>query len=110
MREEVEKYQKEDIIETDFGKKVFEIKPNLDWDKGKAVSLLLDVLRLDENTLPVYFGDDITDEDAFFSLGNRGIGILVSETERETGADYRLNNVEEVEEFLRKLKEFLRRN
>src|SRR6185312_549493 len=60
------------------GKMVFEIQPKLDWDKGKAVLYLLKSLDLDrDDVVPVYLGDDITDEDAFRALAWRGIGIFV---------------------------------
>src|SRR3954466_13549685 len=69
------------------GKKLFEIRPDLDWDKGQALLWLLDALRLDlANVLPFYLGDDLTDEDAFRALGDRGIGILVTDEPRETAA------------------------
>src|SRR2546423_14335624 len=59
------------------GKMVFEIQPRLDWDKGKAVLYLLKALNLDrDDVVPVYLGDDITDEDAFRALAGRGIGIF----------------------------------
>ena len=65
------------------GKMVFEIQPKLDWDKGKAVLYLLKALDLDRNdVVPVYLGDDITDEDAFRALTGKGLGILV-----ESGGD-----------------------
>src|SRR5437762_1436705 len=52
------------------GKMVFEIQPKLDWDKGKAVLYLLEALDLDrDDVVPVYLGDDITDEDAFREIG-----------------------------------------
>ena len=48
------------------GKMVYELQPNLDWDKGKAVMHLLEALGLDgDDVVPLYIGDDITDEDAF---------------------------------------------
>jgi len=44
-----------------------EIRPNVNWDKGRALVYLLDTLGFDNlnNVLPVYLGDDRTDEDAF---------------------------------------------
>src|SRR5207237_9851528 len=89
------------------GKMVFEIQPRLDWDKGKAVLYLLQALDLDrDEVVPVYLGDDITDEDAFRALAGRGIGIFVGSADdpetagRTTAADYVLNTIGEVEEFL----------
>jgi trehalose 6-phosphate phosphatase len=84
------------------GKKVFELRPDIEWDKGKAVLWLLHALSLDdENVVPIYIGDDVTDEDAFAALHDRGLGILVSETPRQTGADLSLRNTKEVGMFLR---------
>jgi alpha,alpha-trehalase len=85
-----------------FGKKVFELRPDLEWDKGKAVLWLLDALDLDgADVVPLYIGDDVTDEDAFAALKGRGLGILVSETTRETHAELSLKNTQEVGAFLR---------
>ena len=48
------------------GKKVFELRPASEWHKGKAVVWLLEALGLaGSDALPVYLGDDVTDEDAF---------------------------------------------
>lgn len=46
---------------------VLEVRPVIDWNKGKAVEFLLDSLDLAncKNVLPIYIGDDCTDEDAF---------------------------------------------
>jgi trehalose 6-phosphate phosphatase len=92
------------------GKMVYEIQPAVDWDKGKAVLYLLELLGLDgDDVIPLYLGDDITDEDAFEALGSRGVGILVGETgdpelgARSTAAAFRLRSPEEVEHFLRAL-------
>lgn len=100
VREETEPYRRDDMVEINHGKKVLEIGPRLDWDKGKAISLLLRVVGLEEDTMPVYLGDDVTDEDAFFQLRERGVGVFVSEEERESAADFILNGVEEVGTFL----------
>ena len=86
------------------GKKVFEIRPKIDWDKGKAVLLLLQTLHLDgDDVVPIYVGDDITDEDAFRALKGRGIGVLVGTEERESAADYTLHNTDETQQFLHML-------
>lgn len=89
------------------GKMVYEIQPNLDWDKGKAVLYLLEALELDrEDVLALYVGDDITDEDAFRALAGRGVGILVADPAdpevagRTTAAEYLLRDTEEVESLL----------
>ena len=83
------------------GKKVYELLPDIDWNKGKAALWLLETLGLaGQNALPIYIGDDRTDEDAFRALEKRGVAILVSEHPQVTAANYWLNNPEEVERFL----------
>lgn len=92
------------------GKMIFELKPNLDWHKGKAVLWLLESLELNNlETLPIYIGDDITDEDAFAALQGKGVGILVGAHDEETAATYRLESVEEVQLFLQRLIETITR-
>ena len=82
------------------GKKVWELRPAVDWDKGKALIWLLETLRLDEATLPIYIGDDVTDEDAFDAIRDRGLGIVVEEGNRRTGARAALRDPAEVRAFL----------
>ncbi|MEJ2635162.1 MAG: trehalose-phosphatase [Calditrichia bacterium] len=90
------------------GKKILELQPDIDWDKGKAVMWLLHALDLDKpDVLPLYIGDDITDEDAFSALSGRGIGILVGDHGKPTSAKYGLKNVPQTREFLQKLIEIL---
>lgn len=88
------------------GKMVYEIRPRLDWHKGKAVEYLLHILGLDgDDVLPVYIGDDVTDEDAFQSLRRRdGIAVIVAtpDVNRDTAAHYRLDGVPDVTAFLQK--------
>ncbi len=89
-----------------FGKKVFELRPNLNWDKGKALLWLLHTQHLGHDhpeVVPLYVGDDVTDEDAFRAIADRGIGILVAEKPRTTAAAYSLRNPKEVRELLERL-------
>jgi len=86
------------------GKKVYELLPGTDWDKGKAVLWLLENLGLEHRKVrPIYIGDDRTDEDAFRVLRQCGTGILVTERPRPTAASYSLKDPPEVERFLRGL-------
>ena len=83
------------------GKMVWEIRPRIDWGKGKAVLWILDALGLDSSrALAFYIGDDVTDEDAFQALKRRGVGILVAESPRATAATHSLRSTKEVQEFL----------
>lgn len=89
------------------GRKVLEVRPVIDWNKGKAVEFLLESLGLNgrDDVLSIYIGDDRTDEDAFKVLKkrNRGYGILVSPVPKKTGAFYSLREPAEVMEFLKAL-------
>ncbi|MGB2696117.1 MAG: trehalose-phosphatase [Dehalococcoidia bacterium] len=83
------------------GKKVFEVRPRVDWHKGKAVRWLLETLNLGgSGTLPIYIGDDVTDEDAFEALRMDGLGVVVMEEPRPTAARYSLRDTDEVGRFL----------
>jgi len=83
------------------GKKVFEIRPKIDWDKGKAVEWILNVLKFDpQHHCAVYIGDDTTDEDAFAVLEGKGFGILVTDELRPTKAEYWIKDTEEVRQVL----------
>ena len=91
------------------GKKVYELLPDIDWDKGKAVLWLLEIPGLERAKVrPIYIGDDRTDEDAFRALEKSGTGILVSQQPRPTAASYSLKDPTEVERFLRELVAALR--
>ncbi len=92
------------------GKMVYELQPKIDWHKGKAVLYLLQTLDLDtDDVVPLYLGDDITDEDAFRALAGRGVGIFVGHpddpevADRRTAADFVLESTIEVEQFLNTL-------
>lgn len=99
----VQAYQRRGIsLEVVHGKKAVEVRP-LGVNKGKAMQFLLE--RRENGALPIYFGDDATDEDAFRVLNNRGLTVLVADPPRRTAARYYLRNPEEV---LRSLVRFLK--
>ena len=79
------------------GRKVFEVKPRVAWDKGKALSYLLGCLGLEGKieageVLSMYFGDDHTDEDAFHELkgfkNDAGCGVIVSTIPKPSNARF----------------------
>jgi trehalose 6-phosphate phosphatase len=82
------------------GKRVVEVRPRVDWDKGKAVLFLLEQIRPPAGAPVLYLGDDTTDEDAFLALARRpegGEGVLVAEEPRPgTAALSRLASPDEV--------------
>lgn len=81
------------------GKKVWEIRPNLDWNKGRAVNWLLKKKK----AFPLYIGDDVTDVDAFRAIRGRGVSIFVGKPKKGIGSDYFLSSPREVAEFLKRL-------
>lgn len=93
------------------GKAVVEIRPDIDWDKGRATRFLLDTLaakrgdqRADRPAL--FLGDDTTDEDGFRAVAEWEGGIAVGDPPpEETAAASYLRTPEEVAEFLAALAE-----
>ncbi|RLF16185.1 MAG: trehalose-phosphatase [Thermoprotei archaeon] len=83
------------------GKKVVELLPDVDWDKGKAALLLLSKAG-GTDRVPVYVGDDETDEAAFKALKHLGITVVVGAKKRSTAKFY-VRGVEEVVELLKKV-------
>lgn len=93
------------------GKKIMELKPAIDWHKGRATEWLLEKLNpKQEKIMPIFIGDDLTDEDGLKAVHYAGIGILAGEHGENTWAHYRLADVEEVEEFLQQLYQELEKN
>jgi len=96
--------QKYPELRKSYGKKVYELRPEIDWDKGKAIAWLMDTLDLElPGVIPFYIGDDLTDEDAFRTLELKGTGIVVGEGSRSTAARYSLENTNRVMDFLNEL-------
>ncbi|MEU1981836.1 trehalose-phosphatase [Nocardia sp. NPDC019395] len=91
------------------GRKVVELRPDVDWDKGEAVRWIL--RQLDIAALPIYLGDDVTDEDAFDAIEPDGLALVVHDaenTDRFTAARYSLAGPRRVGNFLQRLVELVR--
>jgi len=92
------------------GKRVHELRPNIDWNKGRALHWLLETLDLTgPDVVPLFMGDDETDEDAFAAVADSGVGIRVGHDDAETKARYMLRDTDEVRRFLERLNGVLRR-
>jgi alpha,alpha-trehalase len=88
------------------GKCIFELRPNTPWDKGRALRWILDQVAPEtDGTIPVYLGDDETDEDALRVVRERGLGVVVASGDRPTAAHHRLHDPSEVAGFLFRLAE-----
>jgi trehalose 6-phosphate phosphatase len=82
------------------GKCVWEVAPHGLADKGAAVRR--ELAALPSRALPLFVGDDLSDEAGFAALP-RAIGIRVGEPGR-TRAQYRLDGSEQVHQFLERLR------
>jgi len=100
---------REGKIRTSSGKKVLEVRPPIDWHKGKAVEAIREQIRQvlgGEEGLVIYLGDDTTDEDVFRMLHRpEGWGIYIGRENSESKAGYYLSSTEEVGTFLTRLLE-----
>ncbi|OBJ00840.1 trehalose-phosphatase [Mycobacterium sp. 1465703.0] len=90
------------------GREVIELRPDLDWDKGKTLRWVIDHLHQagSGSLTPVYLGDDITDEDAFDAVRADGVPILVRHSDdgdRATAALFALDNPARAAEFTDRL-------
>jgi trehalose 6-phosphate phosphatase len=87
------------------GKKVVEIRPDVDWHKGRAFRFLRDTLENRFGRGPaIFIGDDRTDEDAFRELGEMDCSIVVGDPpQHESIAHARLRSPDDVAAFLQLL-------
>lgn len=67
--------------------------------KGNAITQIW--TRYAPTALPIYIGDDVTDESAFKAISEKGLAVLVAERARPTAAQLFLKNPTEVYVFLR---------
>ena len=81
------------------GKMVTEVRPNIPWDKGKAIEKIRE--EHDNHPFPVYFGDDLTDEDGFAVVQRMGgLAVFVGEPRTGTVALHQVDSPREVSETL----------
>ncbi|NQW23589.1 MAG: trehalose-phosphatase [SAR202 cluster bacterium] len=81
------------------GKKVVEVRPNLDWGKGKAIEKIRE--DCGDSPLPVFFGDDETDEDGFVVVQEAGgLAVFIGPTRSVTVALHQLESPTEVSQAL----------
>ena len=77
------------------GKKVLEVRPNIEWDKGKAIVKLQETFP--EAGLTIFFGDDRTDEDGFRAVqDSEGVAVFVGPARQPTLALHRVDSPEDV--------------
>ncbi|MGE3633753.1 MAG: trehalose-phosphatase, partial [Sandaracinaceae bacterium] len=89
-----------------YGKKIVELRPDVAWDKGRAVRLLVRRwFAPEDRVVPIYVGDDLTDEDAFRELARDGLGVLVGDHGGHTRARYALADSDEVFDFVGAMRE-----
>jgi len=87
------------------GRMLVELRPDLDWDKGTTLAWIRDRVDAAGSLLPIYIGDDLTDEDAFQAVQFDGIGIAVRHDEdgdRKTAAGFALQSPDQVREFVQR--------
>lgn len=94
----------DEAVKITHGKKVFEVRPNVGWDKGKAITKIMEIYF--DASLAMYFGDDFTDEDGFRVVQDAGgIAVFVGPAREPTRALFRLDSPVEVAETLRLLRD-----
>lgn len=99
FNEVISAYLKGRLIRIGKGKKVIEIRPNIDFDKAKAIKLIWEKFNRGKQDITIYIGDDLTDEAVFKILWRIDVGIRVGKCETSF-ARYFLKDTQEVEGFL----------
>jgi trehalose 6-phosphate phosphatase len=107
-------YLRRGVIHLTRGKRVVEIRPAVDWDKGMVVDWLLTRIagrHAATRHWITYLGDDQTDEDAF-RVVNRlgGTSVFVGNPRRRTAARFWLKDPQEVRRWLAALERWKRWN
>ena len=96
----IKKLKKLYNVKVTLGKKIFEIRPKVEWNKGKSIKWILGKKGYQKKCLSICIGDDITDEDSFKAVGKKGITIFVSRKKKKTSAQYTVDSPREVHKLL----------
>ncbi|NGM71521.1 trehalose-phosphatase [Natronolimnobius sp. AArcel1] len=86
-----------DALSVSDGKRILEIGPSVPWGKGNAVELI--EAACPPATVPIYIGDDVTDESAFQAVEPEGIGVRVGD-KHPSAASYRVDSPSDVAALL----------
>ncbi|MDV7245286.1 MULTISPECIES: trehalose-phosphatase [Rhodococcus] len=95
------------------GRMVVEIRPDIRWDKGRALEWILGHVVDSTQLVPFYVGDDLTDEDAFDAVADTGVGIVVRSDEaadRRSAARFAVNGPAQVCDLLQRLADLMEGN
>ena len=107
--ETVHGLRSEGKIRTTEGKKVYEIRPGVLWDKEDAIVLLLNGWTSStgqSGSLALFIGDDLTDEGGFKVVDrHEGVSVFVGDSGSSTAARYFLRSPDEVAVFLERLRQ-----
>jgi trehalose-phosphatase len=90
-------------VEIRRGKMVLELRPAMDWDKGRAAVWLLEQLAgrdWRDRCIVLYAGNDPTDEDAFLALGDAAVTIRLGTGPSPTAARYMVTGMSDLTRFL----------
>ena len=118
-------YTKSGQLRTTAGKMVLEVRPNVDWGKGKAITELQRMFpdaglklrtsphtsvpvgrRVEGPPLTLFFGDDVTDEDGFAAVQETdGVAVFVGAARQPTSALHRVDSPAEVSHALELLEQ-----
>ena len=107
VNEAMEPFAGSNRVRVTRGKKVLEVRPPIDWHKGKIVRYLIEKAssRAGMDIIPIYIGDDVTDEDAFSEINElSGYSIKIAPDDKvPSEARYYLKNIDEVRVLLSEL-------
>lgn len=92
VREVAAPYIKKNQLQLTVGKMILEVRPAKIWNKGDAVLWIWK--KLAPKFIPIYLGDDVTDEDAFLAIKPYGVGVRIGR-KKSSHAQYQINSIQE---------------